>query len=357
MSIKAVIRRNIKARARDMLRGSWGTAILILVLVLLVSLGFNMLQMGLQSAFGLYSVQEVIESYEPSNVYELFDMFRVLGPTYLLSFVMTVLIFFVMTPITFGVTDWFMQLMSGTKQDVSYVFNWLGDGKKYLRALGATFLVDLKSFLWMLPFTIVATASSLAVTVLLIGSADRMLGLYIVVFLLLMLFLIAGAVLMAIFLQRYMLVPYLSIRFPEMRMREVFSRSVAMMKDHKAESFVLILSFIGWYLLLIPSCGFIMLYIYPYITASLALFAFYVMDSHSAQHPEAGVPAAGDGGAAVYELPTRMPESQQDAAPQEEDSYSGGGESVNGGEPPEGESGEPASGENNETDQNQDYQD
>lgn len=349
MSIKSVIRRNIKARARDMLRGSWGAAILIFVLVSLVTLGFNMLQMGLQSALGLSSVDEVMNNFEPSNVNELFDMFRMLSSSYILSLVMGVLAFLVMAPLSFGQTDWFMQLMSGTRQDVSYVFNWLGDGKKYLRSLMATFLVNLKSFLWMLPFTIISLASSLLFAVLLIGSADHLLGLYVVMFLLLLIFLIVGAVLMTIFLQRYLLVPYLSIRFPEMRMREVFRRSITMMNGHKGESLVFVLSFIGWYLLLLPSCGFITLYIYPYLTASKTLFAYYVMDTYSVQNSiEVVANGEGSGAAAVYELPNQLPENQPDTA-QQNTSYDGSSPSVEGSEPNHT---EPADGDEN-TNQNQ----
>ena len=49
-------------------------------------------------------------------------------------------------------------------------------------------------------------------------------------------------------------------------------KSLAMMKGYKWDYFKFIISFIGWYLLMIPTFGFIIIYVGPYVTVSQVLY-------------------------------------------------------------------------------------
>ena len=58
---------------------------------------------------------------------------------------------------------------------------------------------------------------------------------------------------------------------PEMKPTEIFKKSWAMTKGHKAEIFVMGLSFIGWGILVGFTFGLLMIWLMPYVTVSFAL--------------------------------------------------------------------------------------
>ncbi len=59
---------------------------------------------------------------------------------------------------------------------------------------------------------------------------------------------------------------------PEMKANEAITRSRVMMDGHKTELFVLYLSFIGWLFLCVLTLGILIIYVGPYMHASLAAF-------------------------------------------------------------------------------------
>ena len=70
----------------------------------------------------------------------------------------------------------------------------------------------------------------------------------------------------------YAMTPYILEEHPELSANEAIDRSVAMMKGHKFDLFYLILSFIGWGLLCIPTLMIGTLWLTPYIYTSMAAF-------------------------------------------------------------------------------------
>ena len=64
--------------------------------------------------------------------------------------------------------------------------------------------------------------------------------------------------------------------YPELSYNEAIERSMAMMEGHKMQYFFMALSFIGWILLAIISCGILSLWVNPYISATNAHFYEYV---------------------------------------------------------------------------------
>jgi uncharacterized membrane protein len=65
---------------------------------------------------------------------------------------------------------------------------------------------------------------------------------------------------------------YIQIDNPEMKASDAIKRSKEMMKGQKWKYFLLHLSFIGWYLLCIPTLGIGLLWLMPYIYATQASF-------------------------------------------------------------------------------------
>lgn len=64
----------------------------------------------------------------------------------------------------------------------------------------------------------------------------------------------------------YRMIPYLLAENPNMSMSEAFHRSKNMMYGNKMDAFVLDLSFIGWYFLVLFTCGLLAIfYVLPYV--------------------------------------------------------------------------------------------
>ena len=74
----------------------------------------------------------------------------------------------------------------------------------------------------------------------------------------------------------YLMVPYILAENPGMDSREAFALSKQMMDGEKANAFMLGLSFIGWYILTIITCGIAgVFYVNPYVNATYAeLYAY-----------------------------------------------------------------------------------
>ena len=67
------------------------------------------------------------------------------------------------------------------------------------------------------------------------------------------------------------MVPYLLAEYPDMDRKEVFARSRDMMYGQKWNTFVLDLSFLGWSLLSLCTCGLLAIfYVNPYVQATNA---------------------------------------------------------------------------------------
>ncbi|MBQ9363617.1 MAG: DUF975 family protein [Bacteroidaceae bacterium] len=70
----------------------------------------------------------------------------------------------------------------------------------------------------------------------------------------------------------YALTYYILKDEPELRYNSAIERSMKMMDGHKMELFLLDLSFIGWYLLCIPTLGLAFFLVYPYHYTTRAHF-------------------------------------------------------------------------------------
>ncbi|MEL7602273.1 MAG: DUF975 family protein [Bacillota bacterium] len=71
---------------------------------------------------------------------------------------------------------------------------------------------------------------------------------------------------------RYSMAPYLMAEYPGMGIREAVNRSKELMHGNKGRLFCLQLSYIGWWLLCIPTFGILALWITPYVQTAQACF-------------------------------------------------------------------------------------
>lgn len=70
----------------------------------------------------------------------------------------------------------------------------------------------------------------------------------------------------------YAMTPYILLDEPTLSKNAAIERSMDMMRGYKAKLFLLYLSFIGWGLLCIITCGIGILWLYPYIYTAQAAF-------------------------------------------------------------------------------------
>lgn len=91
---------------------------------------------------------------------------------------------------------------------------------------------------------------------------------YIFTFLWTLLFIIPGI----IAAYSYSMAAYILVEHPEMSAREAISESKQLMDGYKWRLFCLEFSFIGWYLLCIPTFGLLLIWLVPYVEASRAAF-------------------------------------------------------------------------------------
>jgi len=79
----------------------------------------------------------------------------------------------------------------------------------------------------------------------------------------------------------YLMAPYILADNPGMSAREALAESKSMTNGHKLDLFVLVLSFIGWFLLIPITLGFIMIWLVPYTNATLANYYLAMKDEKS----------------------------------------------------------------------------
>lgn len=68
----------------------------------------------------------------------------------------------------------------------------------------------------------------------------------------------------------YYMVPYLAVEYPEKDRKEIFAMSAQMMRGNKLHTWMLELSFLGWFFLGTLACGIGVLFVMPYMQATLA---------------------------------------------------------------------------------------
>lgn len=104
--------------------------------------------------------------------------------------------------------------------------------------------------------------------------------------------LIIGIVIEIILTLQYSLIFYLFMDNPEYKIMDLFRESKRLMTDNKFRLFYLQLSFIGWCLLSIISCGIGFLWVMPYMSQTGAQFYLDVLEEKNGIH--AGPEEPGD---------------------------------------------------------------
>lgn len=269
---KTQIRRNIKKNAKTMLRGSFWTAFFVFALYLIVSFGISALGASVLKTFGIdiYGMQN---GELPSYVAQTYDW-----KTWGASFGLMLVSMLITMPLLFGVTEWFVRLSEGKKQPAALIFDWFSTGKSYLKSIGLSLNVFFRTCVFLLlPLGIISFGVTL-LSVLYQNAIGPLRMTDQLLFLAGLLVGIMGMLLLEIFIMRYSLSTYLCVHYPAAKDRALIKESVVLMKGHKAELFVFVLSFFPWFLLIPLTFGLILIWLAPYLFSAFIIFCNYVYD-------------------------------------------------------------------------------
>lgn len=228
----------LKRMARESLQGHWGIMIGVFVLEALI----------IYAAIILFSVPYVLtRSLTTLLIYSVVTLVVSLGYMVLQTGVIS------------------MHLKLARDQEVSLGMLFSQFSNRPFRYILGSLLLGVIGVGCMLPGYICIIAGRLTVQVFLL-----VLGI---------LLLIAGTVIYIILAFRYALIMYLFIEDSQIKVMEAYRESARFMQGNKGRMFYISLSFIGWSILAMFSCGIGMLWVTPYMSQTMVQFYLDVKGS------------------------------------------------------------------------------
>ena len=250
----------LRGRARDALRGRWGTAVIVGLLA-------SLLMSGLGGMSGTDTSGQNLGLQQMEAVNQLLWMISSV------SLVLGILVLIIGGAVEMGYARFNLALVDGQPVRVGILFScfdriWAGIRMVLWRSL--------MLILWALPSALVLTvAAYLAAPHIpeetlnaMLEDPTAALGVVLQFF---PLFLIA-LIPVVVASYRYLLMPYLMAEHPGLRARDAMRLSKQMMRGVKGNAFGLRLSFLGWELLCLLTFGVGYLWLQPYIAAADAAF-------------------------------------------------------------------------------------
>ena len=269
------IRTELKAEARAALsKGYWRTVLVALILMMVAGSGVSVgnAPSSFSTVYNSGSSYEIhgssgsdfdldLDFLDDLSAEEVAGIIAMISGIIVIALIISIALnLFLFGPLTVGCAR-YTELAIKRPAD----FN-LGRGfsPNYWNVVKSMFIRTLFTALWALLYAVVY----LILTGIIVGvmiASDASGG--VIVFLMFLLFLIglAGGFLLALKLYEYRMIPYILASDPNMARRDVFRISKEMVKGERLNILVLDLSFIGWILLAVLTCGILMIfYVNPY---------------------------------------------------------------------------------------------
>lgn len=262
----------IKQNAKLSLAGCWGAAIAVLVINVLPVILIDVIEYAIRTVTGIAQYMD----YAATSSVAFDDMANVSLISTLITVLMTILIFIIVSPLSQGNRRWFYRRTGGEQEPVSTVFHSFETSKQYFRTLGLYFQIGLRMFLWLLLISVPMIVLGIFAIFYQGFAGGEITKTASAIFMILtVVWTILVLIVSVIISLRYFLAPYVLAEHPEQKASQCIKDGVQMMKGHKAKLFVFMLSFIGWELL----CVFIIpiFYVLPYMNASYAMYARYLI--------------------------------------------------------------------------------
>lgn len=232
----------LKARARESMRNSttspYKTALIYCAVIYVISL----LSARLMRVDGLTLAQLLNSGYAVENPEVLVQWYISVRPG-VFAYVIDVLLNFMSYLLYAGFVIFVLRMI---RQQQNSLWNLMDGFQSFLKIIGLNIITGILTFLWSLLFIIPGIVAA----------------------------------------YRYRQALYLLLDHPEMGIFECIRESKRLMRGHKAELFILDLSFIGWALLsIIP---FVSVYTLPYTESTYALYYSMLREQDAAPGPDRG---------------------------------------------------------------------
>lgn len=278
----------IKKNSRLALKGNWGRAIVILIIMGSVSLLITVVTQMAMTMFvppQAWNAAEQVETY--SDLMQFAEGYRISAAEWIVYGVSTLLSILLISPLALGAARWYYRLVHGENLSVTELFFYFERGRSYLRAIFYEINLGIRSLLWMLVFYAVPSVILGIATFFLSGDAEltragtttATLGILLAV----VLFLLA-TLFYAACLCRYTLTPYLMADNADLTVRQAIKLSVKYTRGFRFQILWFLLSYIGWFLLLIfiwPT-----LYVTPYYSTGIAMYSRYLIEKNRSMPAE-----------------------------------------------------------------------
>ena len=261
-----------KQNAKRALRERWGGAIAVVVMLCAVFLLFSIFENMVTIFFGLPDFWQIMDFLQRGTPLPAAAVSSIV-----VSSAFAIISFLVLTPLRLGFTNWLYQLTGGQPREISSLFFFFDTPRLFLKAITLRICIVIRLFFWavicLLPavvFTVFGNYlafsgdsyadHALAAAGIMLGSVLTLLGL--------------AAFWLASF--RYFLAGYLLCADPDLGVRTVLRLSVQGTRGRISKLAGFQLSFFGWYLLCLTVLP--ILYVVPYVGASCAIFARYLIE-------------------------------------------------------------------------------
>lgn len=223
----------IKENARRSLSGNWGLAIIASIIASIFGSGSGSISFNFDTSdFEGFENAELDAILGELGVFieeNIGIILAFLGGFAVIGFITSIVIFCLGSIINVGYQRFNIDLLSTNRASIGSLFSYF---KHWKSAILSNVLVTVYVFLWSLLCVVPGIIASF----------------------------------------KYAMVPYIIADDPTISANEALESSERMMYGHKMELFRLGLSFIGWHLLAILSCGIGYIWLTPYINASGAEF-------------------------------------------------------------------------------------
>lgn len=220
--------KELRAEARAALKDNWAKAVVCTIVMVLVVIAL--------CAFYMYrymSVDEAMAISDPSGYLKL------VGWPMLIYFVGCILL---LCPLQFGYYNAFRQLLKDGDADLTNNM-FRNTFSRWGRNVWGYCLMSLFIFLWAMLLYIPGIIKAFS----------------------------------------YAMTPYILKDYPELSANQAINLSIKMMKGHKFDLFYLFLTFIGWAILAVFTCGIGYLWLTPYMSTAMSAFYEDVKSSYVAQ--------------------------------------------------------------------------
>lgn len=232
----------LKARARESMRNSTTSPYITALIYCAVIYVISLLSMRLMRVDGLTLSQLLRSGYAVSNPEALIQWYISVRPG-TFAYVIDVLLNFMSHLLYAGFVIFVLRMI---RQQQSSLWNLMDGFQNFLKIIGLSIVTGILTFLWSLLFVIPGIVAA----------------------------------------YRYRQALYLLLDHPEMGIFECIRESKRLMRGHKAELFVLDLSFIGWALL--STIPFVSVYTLPYTESTYALYYSVLREQDAAPGPGPG---------------------------------------------------------------------